>query len=377
VRTDRVRTPLMPSGDGRRITFVVDSDAWGGAEVYVRHLLARADGLGWSAGLVCSAPVAAEFRDVVPADRLDVVPLARHQGHAPVIEVALRGQRPSVVLVNLVDPASNAAALAAALAVAPTAATLHLPGDVPEGAAGMALRGCYRRLAGVLTPSHEGWAQVTGELGVPAARVSVVANGVDVPANCPGPAGGAPPLVGAVGRLTLQKGFDVLLAAVRSLDAAEPGRLTVAVAGRGREADALAAAAVGLPVSFRGFVRDVPGFLRELDVFCLPSRREALPLALLEAMASGLPCVATDVGDVRTEVADAALVVPPDDVRALTEALDALLRDPAGRADLGRRARQRAVTHLNADLMARRTFGLLAALARPALAAPLAPPSRS
>jgi glycosyltransferase involved in cell wall biosynthesis len=94
-------------------------------------------------------------------------------------------------------------------------------------------------------------------------------------------------------------------------------------------------------------------------------------------MASGLPCVATDVGDVRTEVADAALVVPPDDVRALTEALDALLRDPAGRADLGRRARQRAVTHLNADLMARRTFGLLAALARPALAAPLAPPSRS
>jgi glycosyltransferase involved in cell wall biosynthesis len=130
-------------------------------------------------------------------------------------------------------------------------------------------------------------------------------------------------------------------------------------------------------VSFRGFVGDVPGFLRELDLFCLPSRREALPLALLEAMAAGLPCVATDVGDVRTAVADAALLVPPDDERALTEALDGLLRDPVRRACLGRRARHRAVSHLDADLMARRTFGLLAALAWPAPDAPLAPPSRA
>jgi glycosyltransferase involved in cell wall biosynthesis len=182
-------------------------------------------------------------------------------------------------------------------------------------------------------------------------------------------------MLGAVGRLTRQKGFDVQLAAVRSLEAAEPGRLTVAVAGRGREGDALAAAASGLPVSFRGFVRDVPAFLRELDLFCLPSRHEALPLALLEAMAAGLPCVATDVGDVRAAVADAALVVPPDDGPALAAALDALLRDPGRRADLGRRARRRAVTHLDADLMARRTFSLLEALARPAPGAPLAPPS--
>jgi glycosyltransferase involved in cell wall biosynthesis len=130
-----------------------------------------------------------------------------------------------------------------------------------------------------------------------------------------------------------------------------------------------------LPVEFRGFVRDVPAFLRELDLFCLPSRREALPLALLEAMAAGLPCVATDVGDIRAAVGDAVLLVPPEDDRALAAALDSLLGDPERRVALGRRARQRAVSHLDADLMARRTFQLLARLALPAPAPPLGQPS--
>jgi glycosyltransferase involved in cell wall biosynthesis len=119
-------------------------------------------------------------------------------------------------------------------------------------------------------------------------------------------------------------------------------------------------------VAFPGFVTDVRGFLGGLDVFCLPSRREALPLVLLEAMAEGLPCVATDVGDVRAVVAGAAVVVPPEDVAALAGALRGLLDDPVRRARLGAAARDRALHDLDAGLMARRTAAVLDGVLRSA-----------
>ncbi|MDP9430015.1 MAG: glycosyltransferase, partial [Actinomycetota bacterium] len=169
--------------------------------------------------------------------------------------------------------------------------------------------------------------------------------------------------VGALGRLTAQKGFDVLLDAVGLLT--ERGvPVEVVVGGAGRDGERLHAAAAGLPVTFAGFVDDVRGFFAGLDVFCLSSRREALPLVLLEAMAEGLPCVATDVGDVAVAVGTDASVVPPGDSGALAAALAGLLRDPAGRTELGRRARARATAAFDADLMARRTFAVLARAAR-------------
>src|SRR5215218_11509527 len=113
----------------------------------------------------------------------------------------------------------------------------------------------------------------------------------------------------------------------------------VHIGGAGREAGRLRAVADGLPVTFAGFVTDHRRFLAGLDVFCLSSRREALPLVLLEAMAEGLPCIVTDVGVVRSAVGEAAVVVPPGNVTALAIALRDLLTDPRRRRVLGRRAR--------------------------------------
>ncbi len=76
-------------------------------------------------------------------------------------------------------------------------------------------------------------------------------------------------------------------------------------------------------------------------------------------MAEGLPCVATDVGDVRTAVGEAALVVPPGNPAALAAALGELLTDPTRRHDLGSRARRLAEQAFDADLMAQRTFAVL------------------
>lgn len=346
-----------------RVSFVCDSDSWGGAEVYVVHLLRRAAGLDWSASLVCAQPVADRFLPVVDPAAVTVVPLARHAVDAPAIRGALALQRPDVVVVNLVDPGSNAAAVAAALAVAPTVGVLHLDGDLGDGRSRADLAALYLGMAAVLTPCSPARDHLTAGLGLPPDRVHVVPNGVDVPRLPAGPAGRTVPRVGGLGRLTAQKGFDVLLGAARLL-VAEGRALEVVVGGAGRDGEALRAAAEGLPVTFCGFVEDVRGFLADLDVFCLSSRREALPLVLLEAMAEGLPCVATDVGDVRAAVGESAVVVPPADTAALAAALGALLADGGRRETLGRRARGLAVRAFDADLMARRTFDLLDAARR-------------
>jgi glycosyltransferase involved in cell wall biosynthesis len=133
----------------------------------------------------------------------------------------------------------------------------------------------------------------------------------------------------------------------------------VEVVGEGRDRAALEAAAAGLPVFFSGFADDVPAFLRRIDLFCLPSRREALPLALMEAMAHALPCVATPVGDIREVLGDAVRTVPPDDAEQLSAALQQLILDPGARCRLGARARALAERRLDASGMVAATAEVL------------------
>ena len=339
-----------------RVSFVCDSDAWGGAEVWAGHQIRRAATRGFTASLVGTAEVADGFPPL-PGSRT-VVPLARHADEAPAVRAALAAQRPDVVVVNLVDPGSNAASVAAALEVAPTVGVLHLEGDAGSGPQRQRLVALYGAMAAVLTPAAAFRRQLEVDLRVPPGRVHVVPNGVDIPAAPAGPAGCAVPRVGALGRLTAQKGFDVLLEAVQLLVADGVG-LEVVIGGAGRDGERLRAAATGLPVTFPGFISDARRFLAGIDVFCLSSRHEALPLVLLEAMSEGLPCVATDVGDVRSGVADDALVVPPEDAPALAGALRRLVEDAALRRDLSARARRRAERSFDAELMADRVFAVL------------------
>jgi glycosyltransferase involved in cell wall biosynthesis len=328
-----------------RVAVVVDSDAFGGAEVWTARVMAHLpDGVRPS--LVATEPVADRLAASHPGVRERVVvPLARHRGTAPAVAAALAALAPDVVHVNLVDPTSNRACLSAALAQAPTVATLHL-----QGAAPVTPDPRYRALAAAVAPSAPIAAQLV-ELGVAPDRVVRVRHGVPLPAHAARPAGRPPLRIGAVGRLTAQKGFDLLLDAVARLH--RRGRvLQVVIAGEGRDEAALRRRASGLPVEFTGFCSDVPELLRGLDVFCLPSRAEALSLALLEAVAHGLPCVTTAVGDTAAALPGCALVVPPDDVDALTAGLDRLLGDPALRHRLGARARQRAVREFDVVRMA-------------------------
>ena len=349
-----------------RLAIVVDSDAFGGAEVYVRQLLRRATG-SVERILLVAEPVADPLRGPYP---VHVLPVTRHQETAPELADALAGVRPDVVHVNLVDPSSNRAAIRAAQAVAPTVVTLHLQGSL--GPDPDALRKAYAEVTAALAPSATIAAQLRDELGLSREVVHHVRNGVDIPGHAPfwqrrrrGPL-----TVGSVGRLTEQKGFDVLVEAVRQVDPAGR-RVRVVVAGAGRDAEALQRQAAGLPIRFVGHCDDVPALLSTFDIFCLPSRREALSLALLEAMAHGLPCVTTAVGDTAEAVGEDALVVEPDDVNGIACGLNRLVEDAQFRRDLGRRARSRAVRDFDAGRMVTQSVQVITqAAGRRPLAAP-------
>jgi glycosyltransferase involved in cell wall biosynthesis len=152
------------------------------------------------------------------------------------------------------------------------------------------------------------------------------------------------PVALAIGRLTVQKGLDILLQAFERLRARFP-EWTLVVLGEGplrRELEALRER-LGLAgcVQFPGTVPNPRAALAQADLFVMPSRWESFPMALCEALASGLPVVTTEyhpgVHDI-VRVGIDALVVPPEDAAALAAAMERLMADPVERRRLGARA---------------------------------------
>jgi glycosyltransferase involved in cell wall biosynthesis/GT2 family glycosyltransferase len=174
--------------------------------------------------------------------------------------------------------------------------------------------------------------------------------GVDTQRFSPGPEGraGDVPVIGYVGRLEAHKGVDVLLEAIARLDHA-----TLRVAGAGPEEEALrtrvAELRIGDRVELVGAVGQdqLPDFYRSLDVLAVPSLPtpgwlEQFGRVVVEAMASGVPVVASDTGALPDVVDDAGLLVPPGDPEALATALKSVLEDDATRGELSRRGVEQA-----------------------------------
>ena len=158
------------------------------------------------------------------------------------------------------------------------------------------------------------------------------------------------PLVGTFARWASMKGHGNLFAAAAQL-MARGVRLHLVLAGSGMSPDnpdltaALRGADLIADCSCLGVRHDIPDLMAGLDAFVLPSLYgEAFPLVLGEAMATEVPCIATDVGDSRLILGSTGEVVPPGDVGALTAALARLVALPAEeRARLGRLGRDRVV----------------------------------
>ena len=219
-----------------------------------------------------------------------------------------------------------------------------------------------RILAGItqriFTVSEASRRMLIEHVGLPARRIEVIPNGVDTESFRPGASRKrrAAFIVGSVGSLTPVKNHALLIHAAAALIAGGQ-EVEVRLAGEGLERDPLESLADSLGIAARvrlpGHVADIPGFLQRLDAFVLPSRSEAHPNALLEAMACGLPCVATRVGGV-DEVLDAGrvgMLIEAGDQKALEDALARLAGRPELRAELGKAARQRVCERYSKDRM--------------------------
>jgi len=223
------------------------------------------------------------------------------------------------------------------------------------------------RLAEAIVVNSSATAARLGRLPRAAAKLTVVPNGVDPVRFAPGPAHAglgralgldpAVPVVGYFGRLERGKGVDVLVDAAARLHAKLPATAFLFV-GDGPLRDTLMAraAAAGLPARFAGQRDDVAALLRLCAAVVLPSRQEAFGRVLIEAMAVGVPVVASAVGGIPEVCVDGVtgLLVPPEDPDALAVAIALTLTDQAATA-----AR---VTAAAADVRAR--FDLAAHAAR-------------
>lgn len=154
----------------------------------------------------------------------------------------------------------------------------------------------------------------------------------------------------SVGRLMPVKGHSYLLSAFskllqRSGYSNAEQNLYLVLVGDGPEAEKLRQQAEDLSIAeyvvFTGYRKDVPDFLQMADLFVLPSLMEGMPIILLEAMAAGLPILASDVGGISEVVIDgeSAMLIPSADDEALADSLENLWKSPELRQQLGTQAR--------------------------------------
>jgi glycosyltransferase involved in cell wall biosynthesis len=196
----------------------------------------------------------------------------------------------------------------------------------------------------VVLPSRNLVRIVTDVWKLPPKMIRYVPNGIDLArfATDGAQRGAGEPVIGTVAALRAEKNVSRLLRAFAMLPS---GRLVIV--GDGVERPALEALAASLGVAqrvrFAGHHQDTAAFYAQFDVFALSSDTEQMPLSVIEAMASGLPVVSTDVGDVRLMVAeDNASAITRLDDAALAGALATLTADPDARRRIGAANRAKA-----------------------------------
>jgi glycogen synthase len=268
--------------------------------------------------------------------------------------------RPDVALAFLTLPAGAAAATLRARRCVPFVVSLRgadVPGFFPgeyrryHRVAGWAIRAIWRQAAS-LAANSAGLRDLALRAG--ARAVTTIPNGVDLDLFCPRPAGPPPePLtVLSVGRFALQKNHAGLLRAAAEAARKVECPFRIELVGDGPEREPLSALAAGLGLADR--VAFLPWQPREAIVaryqaahlFALASLDEGMPNVVLEAMACGLPILATRTSGTEELVVDRenGLLVPRGDEAALAAALIALVEDEGLRARLGARSHERVAT---------------------------------
>lgn len=365
-----------------RIAFLTRSIHGGGAE---RQLMLLARGL---AARGHDVYVLSFYDESATTDGVRVVGLGkRGRWHAAsffmALVAALRDIRPDILHGYL--PVANVLAAAARPLLPPTALVFGVRATTMELARYDRLSRLSYRLEALLarsadlivcnsTPARD---QVLGR-GYPRDRTAAIHNGIDTAAFKPDAEAGrrvraafgfsaSDVVIGHAARLDPMKDQATLLEALARLADGRPALRGVIVGdGPARAGLESQARAAGLAdrIVWAGHRADMAAVYNAFDVMCLSSAfGESFPNAVGEALACAVPCVATELGDVRLLIGDGGSVVPPRDAAALAAALAAIVDAPAAsRAALGRRGRDRVETLFSAARMVEKTEAALAAI---------------
>ncbi|MES2124540.1 MAG: glycosyltransferase [Gemmatimonadota bacterium] len=330
----------------------------GGQEMVVLSLAANADRARFAPRVLCmhrGGDLAPRFEALgIPVDVLD-----HPVGDGSLATLAsmtkyLRHHRPAILHTHNPTPHQYGALAALAAGVPAVVHTKHGRNQLLS-AKGLWLERLAGRLTNTVVPVSEDAADVALTVErVPANRIQVIRNGIAVGPDPAEPAAAARWRAVHVARLNAVKDQATLLQAVRLVLDQEP-RFELDVVGDGEERRALEQLAselgIAARVHFHGFQDDVRRYLVGAGQFVLSSVSEGIALTLLEAMACGLPVVATDVGGNREVVVqgETGLLVPPQDPKAMADAMLSLMADPARARALGIAGRERVVRDFSVD----------------------------
>lgn len=340
-----------------RLVAYTDNVERGGADVSMSHLLARLDPAVDVSVVGVSQEIAEWIAAARPAAATRVVPRPQsgHDWRSLKAHLnVLRELAPDIVHANLSSPWSCQYAIAAAgLLRRPRVVAVYQLPRPPRS--GRQLR--MKRLTSRAVDRHVGVGERTSReieelVGLPHGSVLTIHNGVpdEGRGSAARPATG--PLVGAIGRLEPQKGYDVLIRSLAEIEAA-----TLVLVGDGSERPALERLADRVGVADRigwiGWSDDARSYLGTFDVFAFPSRFEGFPLVVLEALLARAAVVATDVGSTAEAIRDGetGLLVAPEDPTALARAIKTLLDEEPLRRRLGEQGRQLVLERFTATHM--------------------------
>jgi glycosyltransferase involved in cell wall biosynthesis len=340
---------VMPSGDPYPIVVMLTSFDVGGTERQTVELVRRLDPTRFRVHLACfhaRGPLKPSVPESVTIEDFPVRGFRRPDSVRQWLRFARWCREIDARLVHTCDLYANLFGLTAA-AMAGVPARIGSRREVLTGdKTRLQLTGqrvAYRRAHAVVANSGAAAAQLLRE-GVAASKIRLIPNGVDWLPDRPAPSHNGLRRIVMVANLRQEKGHDVLIDAAPQIFSSCPDA-EICLAGNGPMADALAARArargVGGRVQFLGHCEDVPSLLARSDIFVLPSRSEALPNALIEAMAAGLPVVASRVGGIPEIVTDGqnGVLVQPGDPAALATAVVHLIDHPGSAIALGGAAR--------------------------------------
>lgn len=370
------QTAVAATGRRVKVLVFVTSFDIGGSERQAVELVKNLDRRTFAPSIACirrEGPLLEELKgsvDDVPGFPLTAFYNASALRQSRRFYRFLRDGRPDVV--QCFDYYANVFVVPAArLAGVPVVLTARRDEAVIKSRMQLAVEAwCHRRATGVVINADALKARLVSRHGIDPARVWSVHNGLDIERfDSQGSLHrtkysflreGGPVTVAVVANLRQEKGHLAFLEAARLVSTRLPDvRFLIIGEGpmRPRIESRIKALRLEGAVRMTGAIAHIPSALKWIDIAVLPSvANEGFPNAVMEAMASGLPVVATDTGGTRELIIDGhtGFLAPPGDPAALADRLGTLIDDPDLRKKMGERGRFRIVTDFTTEKMARR-----------------------